>query len=153
MDATAKESNYLDSVKRYFADLMDKVNIPVTWDASLKAPNLQGNEVDRWLSIQLGSFFPSSSYVDTILILNCLTRQDNEMYKLSRLVDYVRSSLTNPHISDGLGRIPLYDTYQDKWVQVGTILVRSVDMAPVFSLNDRTKVRILTVTTRHMARC
>ena len=55
IDATAREANVRDSIKKYFVDnLYSKEGIQLTFDKTLSTPTIQGTAVDRWVTVVFG---------------------------------------------------------------------------------------------------
>ena len=93
LDPTARESNFRDSVKKYFTDSIETAeSIPLSFDKALATPDLQGKAVHTWVNILFdGIVLGTMSEIG--LRIFCCTRQDNEGFKLAQLRDKVMGYL------------------------------------------------------------
>ena len=141
LDATARESNIWDSIKKYFVDNM--TTHPVTFDKSLVAPNIRGRLVDRWYSVVMGAV-EIGKMSDIILDIFICTRQDNEWFKSAQMKDTMFELLTDPTKTDSTRRIPFYQSSAtEAWVLLGGILVADIQESPRMEGPDETKYKIL----------
>ena len=147
LHATARESNVIDSIKKYFIDNIEVIDgYAVTFDKALSSPKLQGRAVDRWISVAIGSL--SLSSISTIHFdVFCCTRRDNEGFRLAQVRDTVMGRLTNDGSpGDGKVSIPFYQSHPtDPWVLLGGMLVIDVTESNRMEAPDETKYKILTV--------
>ena len=96
LDATARDSNVKDSVKKYLIDsIFATEQIKITFDKSLSVPKIQGHEVTQWVAVQFGDFIRREPFLQLGLNLYCCTRKDPEGYQLSHLRDKVMGYLTD----------------------------------------------------------
>ena len=154
LDATAKESNLKDSVKRYFIDSLYKTEgVHVTFDKYLSTPQIQGKAVDRWVSINFGSLDMSSMSSHILRIFPC-TRSDPEGFKLSQLRDKVYKYLVNADMTDGMARIPFYRSRAEgAWTLLDSgIVVQDVIQSDEMDADDGTKFKEMTVRIRFSAK-
>ena len=159
LDATARESNVRDSLKKYFTDsLKSSEKIPITFDTSLSVPKLQGKDVDRWVSIRIGPM-KRVTLSEVIVSFYCCTRKDNEGFRLAQLGDTVMGCLTpdsdDEDNTDGIKRICLYRSASGgytNWEEVGSLLVTNIDESSEMITTDKTKYKILTVTVNWIAK-
>ena len=141
LDATARESNIWDSIKKYFVDNMTAY--PVTFDKSLSAPSISGRTVDRWYSVIMGSV-QLGDMSDIVLDIFVCTRKDNEWHKNSQMKDSMFELLTDPDQTDTMRRIPFYQSHPtNAWVNIGAILVTEIIESPRLEAEDETKYKIL----------
>jgi len=149
LDSTARETNYRDSIKRYFVDNLSTVErIPLTFDKALSTPRVQGaTAVNRWVSIDWGTLF--RGYMsEGVIDIYCCTRQDNEGFKLAQLVDKVMGYLRDTSMTDGMRRITFYKSAANigDWTVLGGILIHpDIIESPQLDAPDETKYKILTV--------
>ncbi len=149
MNPLSLEANVQSSLKKYFVDALGSANL--TFDISLAAPDIrkQGTgSVKQWYNISFGQFGRQalSEYHFEIF---CLSRQDFEGKKLSEITDVVMNLLVDSSKSDGMRRIPLYDTSTTPWTQISSMVVQDIEDAPNYSLaEDETKMKILSVRLR-----
>ena len=152
LDPTARESNYRDSIKKFFVDNIKVASgIPLLFDPNISTPRLIGHSnqnVDRWVAVHFGSL--SMGYMsEGILDVYCCTRRDNEGFKLAQLRDTVVGYLTDTDSTDGMKRITLYRSYADQaWDVLGAILVQDISESPQMKEEDDTKYKVLTVRLR-----
>ena len=149
LEDTAKESNIRDSIKRYWVDNLYKIDgIPLTFDKYLSTPNVQGQAVDRWVSINFGDMFLSDLSTHIIEIY-CCTRKDGEGFKLAQLRDKVYARLTDNTMTDGMAAIPFYRSRATgTWTSIGSILIQDIMESRQFEAEDGTKFKILTTRLR-----
>jgi len=147
LDSTARQSNIMDSIKKYF---VDNLSYSLTFDKALSAPNIRGKLVDRWVSFVLGDMelgHMSSIYLD----IYCCTRQDNEYFKLAQVRDTVYDLLidVDANKTDTMARIPFYASHPtDSWTLLGTLLVQEIIESSNLEADDETKFKILHVRLR-----
>lgn len=149
LDPTAREANFKDSIKKYLVDnLKDIEDITLSFDKSMSYPNLQGVVIDRWVNVRFGPL-DRATMSSGIVEFFCGTREDNEGYKLSQLVDRVYGYLTDENASHGMKSIPFYRSYRDQaWDLIGGILIQEIRESSVLEAPDESKYKILTVTCR-----
>jgi hypothetical protein len=146
LDASARESNLRDSLKKFFVDNLTTANgIAVTFDKALNAPVFQDKTVDRWVSITLGPV-SLDTMSDIIFEIYICTRRDNEGYRLSQLRDTVMGYLVDSTKEDGKARIDFYQSsYSGAWVLLGKLLVWDILPSGDMVASDETKFKVLTV--------
>lgn len=145
LDATSRESNVWDSVKKYF---VDNLSYALTFDKALSAPNIRGKAVDRWVSISMGDAV--FGHMSAIMVeIFCCTRQDNEYHKLAQVRDTVFGLLVDETKTDTMRRIPFYASHPTQaWTQIGTLMVDEITESPRMNADDDTKFKILNVRLR-----
>src|SRR5512135_655045 len=100
LDATMREANLRDSVKKYFVDnLVTGEGVQITFDRGLSSPVVQGTEVDRWISFNFGEMLPDQLYSQSITIF-CCTKKDAEGFKLAQLRDKLMDYLIDTNMPD-----------------------------------------------------
>ena len=152
LDATARQANILDSIKRYFVDTFETgASIPVTFDKGLSEPDLQGVTVHKWISVNMGDM-SIGLLSDILLMVYCCTRQDNEGFKLAQLRDTVFEGLSvdTATADDNYKRIPFYKSAPNiaNWTLLGSLLVQDIIESKNLEAPDETKYKILTVRLR-----
>lgn len=142
LDSTARLANVKDSIKKFFVDNLYRTHgIQLSFDKSLKAPVLQGRQVDRWVSIKFGDLLPYN-VSELELITFCCTRQDNEGFKLAQLRDTLLGYLTDTDTTDGMKRIPFYRSHAtEDWTLIGALLVTSTKELQDIITEDESKIR------------
>lgn len=146
LDSTAREANVRDSLLKFFVDNLKTVEgINISFDRSLSAPRIQGNEVDRWVMVDFGPMDRatlSEHYVD----LYCCTRKDPQGFRLAQLGDTVMGYLTDSTQTDGMKRIPFYKSKETgAWDLLGALLVTEIREGKEDEAPDGTKFKILSV--------
>ena len=146
LDATSREANIWDSVKKFFVDNLTAY--PVTFDKSLSAPETAGRTIDRWYSVVMGAAeFGDMS--DIILDIFVCSRQDNEWFRNAQMRDTLFELLTDPTKTDTMKRIPFYQSHPtDPWVAIGGILITDIIESPRMEAADETKYKILHIRLR-----
>ena len=148
LDATAREANILDSIKKFLVDTFEttkKVEI-VTFDTFIDMPDMQNKRPPlRWISFNLGPI--DIGFLSEIALeLYLCTQEDPEGFRLAQLRDNVFEQLNDPDQTDGMKRIPFYKSYLDRaWEQIGSFLVQNVIEGPRETASDQTKYKQLTV--------
>jgi hypothetical protein len=141
LDATAREANVWDSIKKFFVDNMTAH--PVTFDKSLSAPEISGRTIDRWYSISMGPV-EMGDMSDVVLDIFICSRQDNEWYKNAQMKDTMFELLTDPDQTDSTKRIPFYQSHPtNPWTLIGGILITEIIESPRMEAADETKYKIL----------
>lgn len=154
LDATAREANIRDSIKKFFVDSLETTeSIALTYDKALSTPKVQGIAVNRWVTILIG---PMELEAMSTLVLNIYvcTKQDSEGFKLAQLRDTVMGYLSDTEQTDGMKRIPLYRSRASgNWTQLdGGFVVQEVTESGQMDAPDETKFKILSCTLRWSAK-
>jgi hypothetical protein len=146
LDPTAREANFMDSIRKFFVDEVETANgILVTFDTFFDAPKFKNREHLRWLSVNLGLM--NRGFLSEIsLDLFCCVREDPEGFRLAQFSDLVMGLLSDTTQTDGMKRIPFYRSYADKaWELLGQFLVIDVIDGERNTAEDQTKYKQLTV--------
>lgn len=146
LDATSREANLRDSVKKFLIDNLYTIEgVHLSFDKVLSTPNVQGIEVDRWVGIKFG-VIDMDALSSLMLILFLCTRKDPEYFRLAQLRDTVVGYFTDKTQTDSMARIPLYRSYSSQaWELLGGgIVVQRVIEGQQYELEDLTKVKQLT---------
>lgn len=150
LDPTARESNYMDSVKKYIVDTMWTVEkVPISFDPSLSNPRIPNNmELRTWLNVRFGDLY-RDDLSRANLEVRCCARQDNEGFKLAQLCDKVLGYFTTTS-GDGIKRITFYRSYPSPtpWDVIGGIVVQDVLESGVFRAEDETQYKVLNIVLR-----
>lgn len=148
LDATARESNVRDSLKKHFVDnIKTTEGIEITFDKGLAVPNIQGTLVDRWVAVQFGAMEMDSLAAHGFNVY-CCTRKDPEGFRLTQLRDKVLGYLVDTDQTDSMKRITLYRSRAGTWTQIGAMVVQEITESASFTAEDETKYKILTVRVR-----
>lgn len=143
LNATARESNFKDSIKKFFVDnIYATEGVQVTFDKSLSSPKIQGQpqEVKKWVSINFGSFDVGEGLSFAEVIIIPCTRGDAEGYQLSHLRDRVVGYLTDP------GTITLWKSYPAPWERIGSMSVFIDAESEQLEAEDGTKFKRIPIT-------
>jgi len=154
LDPTARLANCMDSIQKYFLDnLVTTEGKKVMFDKSLSEPDLFDKAVDRWVVINFGALDMGASSELYLNIFIC-SRHDAENFKNAQLRDVVMSYLSDTTMTDGMQRIPLYQSSAtEAWTLLdGGFVISEVIEGPLFEASDQTKMRQLTVRLRWAAK-
>jgi hypothetical protein len=148
MNALAKESNVKDSLKKYFVDALGDI---VTFDLSLKEPDIRKSgsaAIKQWYNVSFGQF-GRNALADYTFEVYCLSRQDTEGILLSVMTDVLFNLLVDSTKTDGMRRIPIYDTENIPWNLIGAMVIQEIgDNVPFQLPEDETKIKIYSVRLR-----
>jgi hypothetical protein len=148
LNALSKEANVTSSLKKFFVDALGAI---VTFDISLAAPDIRSqgpSVVKQWYNVNFGPF-GRQALAEYDFEVFCLSRQDPEGALLAESADTIIGLLIDSDKTDGMKRIPLYDTEESPWVQIGSMVVQEIWDAPVLDkIKDETKIKILSVKLR-----
>jgi len=148
LNALSKESNVTSSLKKFFVDALGAI---VTFDISLAAPDIRSQGpsiVKQWYNVNFGPF-GRQALAEYDFEVFCLSRQDPEGVLLAESADTIIGLLVDSDKTDGMKRIPLYDTGESPWTQIGSMVVQEIWDAPVLDkIKDETKIKILSVKLR-----
>ncbi len=149
LDATVREANLRDSVKKYFVDnLYTTEGVQVTFDRGLSTPKVQGTEVDRWVAISFGEM-EIGTLSSVLITIFCCTKMDSEGFKLAQLRDKVVGYLVSDTATDGHAKISLYRSHaSEAWVKVGGMVICLESESPTMEAEDNTKIKAITITLR-----
>ena len=151
LDPTARQSNIVDSIKKYLEDnVYASSGIPVSFDKVLNYPDLRNPKTQKWVAVRLGSI-RIEDMSDIFFDIYVCTRLDNQGFVLAQTRDTVMGHLAvDPDTeSDGTKRIPFYRSHPtDAWTLIGGLVIVQVNESPVFYAPDDTKFKILTVRLR-----
>lgn len=150
LDASARKSNCKDSVKKFFVDnIYTTEGKEVVFDKSLSTPDLKDKTVDRWVVVNFGPM-DMTSLAELYLNIFICTRKDSEGFKNAQLRDTVMGYLTDNTQTDGMARIPLYQSRSSgSWTLLaGGFVVQEITEGEEFDIDDQTKGLQLTVRLR-----
>lgn len=155
LDATAKEANVRDSIKKYFVDSIHTAeNVAIGFDRGMAAPQVRGQprSITRWVIVNFGPL-ELGVLSEHLLMIYCCTVQDNEGFRLAHLRDLVMKYLIDTDQSDGMARITLYRSYENQaWENIGGMVIQDIIESPQYIADDETKYKVLTVTLRWAAK-
>ena len=146
IDSTARLSNVMDSIKKYFIDnLYTKEGICLSFDKTLSTPVLQGIDVNRWVSFRFGAT-TMDSLSSIIIDLFLYTRNDTEYFRLAQLRDTLFGYLVDGTKTDGMARIPLMKSHPTQaWILLeGGFVVQEIIEGDNSELDDLTKFKQIT---------
>jgi hypothetical protein len=150
LDATARETNFKDSIKKYIVDNMWTIEkVPVSFDPALANPKIPNNyQLTTWINVRFGDLYRDDLSRANIEI-RCCTRQDNEGYKLAQLTDKVLGYFTTTS-GDGIKRITFYRSYPSPtpWQVIGGIVVQDVIESGVYKAEDETNYKVINIVLR-----
>ncbi|MDY6957909.1 MAG: hypothetical protein SVK08_01995 [Halobacteriota archaeon] len=150
LDATARETNFRDSMRRYlFSNLKTVEGYSVFFRQGFTSVNIvESKSADKWILISFGAVRLDIMSEAIIEIRPC-TRGDTSFFKLAQMVDKIMGYLT-PSSGDGTTRIPFYQSaaVADDWTEIGGIVVQDVDVSGDLIAEDNTNYRVITVRVR-----
>ena len=149
LDATVRESNVWDSIRKFFVDNLAKggSGTQVMFDSGLSTPKVSGNRevIEKWLNIESGEMYSASvsSYVFDVV---CCSRKDNAGFKLTQLRDTLMQYL-KPNGQQGV--IPLYQTRDGVWTDTGVGMTICVDgESKRLNATNEIKFKVVKITLR-----
>lgn len=152
LDPTSRESNIRDSLKKFFVDnIQTTEKIPMLFDKTISVPKLTGtpSPVDRWVNINFGNLDIDTMSSHNIEVFVC-QRKDPDGFKATQLRDTVVGYLTDTSTTDGMKRIPFYQSFPSPtaWVLLGAMIVQGINESQWLDADDETKFKVITVTLR-----
>lgn len=153
LDATARESNFKDSLKKFLRDNLESAqSIPLLFDKSLSTPKVQGREVDQWVAVRMGDVRPDSLMEAQVHFYVC-TKKDPEGFKLSQLRDKVLGAFFDPTYPNGRIPVPLYRSHPtEAWVIIGYLTPVIIWQSELMDADDESKYKILQFTFKWSAK-
>ena len=150
LDATARETNFRDSVKEYFYTYFkNTLGYPLFFRQGFTTVNIRESlSVEKWIVVTFGDFFPAVMSEAIVEIRPC-TRNDPSFFKLAQMSDNICGYLT-PSSGDGMTRIPFYQSASARasWVLIGGILVHDYHISSDLVADDGTNYKIITARMR-----
>jgi len=150
LDATARETNFRDSMRRYlFTSLKTTEGYNVFFRQGFTSVNIiESKSVDKWIIITFGPI-RLDIMSESIIELRPCTRGDTSLFKLAQMVDKIVGYLT-PSSGDGVTRIPFYQSApaSEDWTEIGGIVVQDIDVSGDLVAEDNTNFRVITVRVR-----
>lgn len=139
LHATLSESCLKYSIKRYFVDnLYTAENIELDFDVKYVDPKDISPTNTKWVSIKFGAIEGGTLSRSHIIVYVC-TRKDNEGVDLSNLRDIVMDKIIDENQTDGIKRIPYYDSTP---TQIGAMLpILTLEQEEPGVLDDGTKFK------------
>lgn len=131
MDATLRELNIRRSVKKFFVDNFTET--PIRFDRIITAEAT----TDRWICVVLGGLRPHHVSQCTMEV-HVFTTEDPEGIKCSKVRDSVMELLFPAHI-------PLYDTHQTPWKNVGGLFIDFLPQSDTTFNRDQSRMTSVTV--------
>ena len=146
LDPTARESNYRDSLKKFFVDnIYTTEGVELSFDKGITNPKAQGTEVQKWVSVDFGELIMDTLSTGFIRVY-CCTKKDNEGFKLAQLRDTVYTYLTDADQPDGTRRITHYRSRAvGSWTAIGSIAVYINNESSQMTASDETKFKYFEV--------
>ena len=147
LDPTQRESNFRDSIKKYFVDnLFTDNEIQITFDISIPAPKVQGNIPSRWVTIDFGDGNMDNISEFTLRIY-CNTKHDPEGFRLAQLRDTVYNFLVDKTKTDGLARVTHYRSREvGAWTKIGSMIIIVDSESRQFKASDESKFKYFDLT-------
>jgi hypothetical protein len=154
LDATAREANVKDSVKKFLVDnIYTKEGLQLTFDKNLSTPKIQGTEVEKWVTVTFGQM-DLGTLSSLMLTIFCCTRKDSEGFKNAQVRDRVLGYFLDTSQTDCMARIPLYrSSASEAWVQIGAMVVQIDSESRLMDADDDTKVKTISIRLRWASVC
>lgn len=150
LDATARETNFRDSVKEYFYTYFkNTLGYPLFFRQGFTTVNIRESmTIEKWIVVTFGDFLLDIMTEALVEIRPC-TRNDPSFFKLAQMSDNIVGYLT-PSSGDGITRIPFYQStaVRDDWVSIGGILVHDIHISSDLVAEDGTNFKVITVRMR-----
>lgn len=145
LENTLSENVLRASLRRFFVDVFyTGQSIEVFFDKIGRIPKVAEIEIDRWMSIHFDQL-DLATMASTFLQIWCFTRRDVDFVELAILRDIVYSELIDLGQTDGMKRIPLYDS---SWTIIGHgLFIPQSEYGPE-EIEDGTNAKIVPVTFR-----
>lgn len=120
LDATAREANFKDSIKKFCIDRFQKsLGYPCRFDRNVSTPRIQNKEVDKWIAVFFGSSYPDNLTKADVTFHVC-TRKDPEGYRLSQMRDKILGEFFDHTRVNGIIPVPFYQSHPtNPWTIVG----------------------------------
>lgn len=153
LDATARETNFRDSMRKYIFDNVKTVSgYPVFFKQGFTSVFIaevkENPTLEKWVLCSFGTV-RLGTMSDALMEIRPCTRNDVNYFKLAQMVDTILGYLT-PGEGDGSTRITLYQSAPPpaSWTDIGGILVHDIDVTGDLSADDDTNYRVIAVRLR-----
>lgn len=144
LDASARQANIMDSVRKFFIDNVKRNSgIPLGFDTTIADPDILRNTTrDRWVIVNFGTFVPGTVCLQLLSIV-CAAKHDQQNFKVAQVRDTIVSYL-NPN--GMLGTIDLYQSSQSEaWTKIGGVLVKIVSESGFLLASNDIKYKTIDV--------
>lgn len=144
LDPTLSEVHFKRSMKKFLLDNLAAAphNLNLLFKFVTETPtDGNGDQYDHWVVVSY-----EDRVLDTLssafLLFAIFTRKDEEGFQLARILDSITEVFKDENQTDGLKRIPLFDTTDDQnWVQVGGIVPLTRRQTGEMPGNDQTMIK------------
>ena len=148
LDPTARESNFRDSIKKYFVDNLNTTEgIDLLFDTWLSTPDIGiSKSVTRWVTVNFEEI-ERDTLSEARLTVIPSTRNDSEGFKLAQLTDTVMGYLSDENSTTGMRTIPFYRSRNiGAWTAIGGIvIIPPIHESAQLVSEDGTKYKMLSV--------
>lgn len=131
MDATLKEVNIWNSIKKFFIDGLDGTGITPYFDR-IMTNNSTTDGPTRWVNIMVENLVPAH-VSNANLTAFCFTKEDHEGDELSHVRDEIVGLFYG-------GSIDLYDTSVTPWTKIGGMIVVMKGQSKTIYNPDKSKL-------------
>ena len=146
LDFTLSESTLRYSVRKFFVDTFyTGLSIETFFDKIGRVPKIAGVEIDRWISIHMDTL-DLETMASGFFQVWCFTRRDVDFTELAILRDLVYEQLIDLDKTDGIKRIPFYDSSRADTGH-GILVMPGNEFGPE-EIEDGTNAQIIPVTLR-----
>jgi hypothetical protein len=150
LDATARETNFRDSMRKYLVDNLYTVEgYPVYFRQSFTTVVVSSSSsIEKWIVATFGNIYLDVMTRGTMELRPC-TRNDTSRFKLAQMTDKIVGYLT-PSSGDGITRIPFYQSAEQAvdWVEIGGIVVEDIYTSLDMVAEDETNFKVINVALR-----
>lgn len=146
LDPTLSESALRASVRKFFVDTVyTGLGIQTFFDMIGRVPKVAGVSITKWINVQLVDSLDLETMASGNIQVWLFTREDIDYTELAILRDLVYEHLIDLTQTDGIKRIPLYDS---SWVIAGHILLIVGNEFGPTEVEDGTNAKIIPITLR-----
>ena len=150
LDATARETNFRDSVRKYLYDNLKAVEgYPLYFRQDFTTLDVRTNKtVEKWIVARFGDLELGHMSEGLVEIRPC-TRNDESRFKLIQMTDKIVGYLT-PGSGDGTQRITFYQSAEAAvdWVEIGGIMIHNIHVSADMTAEDGTNFKVITAVLR-----
>jgi len=123
LSPVSRESDFKNSIKKYFLDSLETIEgIPTFFEFLDATPcDSSGNKLRKWVIVSFGNCVFGNVSEGQISV-EAYTRKDSEADDLVVLLDTIRNYIIDENSINGLHTIPYYNTSVTPWTIVGGMI-------------------------------
>ena len=144
-DPTAKEVNFIRSMKRFIRTELEGLGIFVAFDMLYSAPKdySSGDEETRWVCVSFDER-DKDTVISQFIAFDLFTINDSEKDNMYELSDIIEELFTDEDHNLGIQVVPLFNTVPDTWEQIGGVLPFHRKTTRIWPSDNKTMVRTIT---------